>query len=400
MSITLNPVFPSTLRKRQGRHQAALRNQQPLGGAWIQIHHYNGDRYYHHPENRVFTSVDPRDLDNAAALQIATDKIHQHLAEVNLGDDVTIVIGFTKGMRRVRTACYYYLVCHDRYEIFWLEAVTDAILGVTSCRNGDCLRSLALHQYWYHVQYFPPTEVDAFAEGGLIWRLRGGQIPGNENLTPWTPEECALHLAEVEENRAMQPVPFRMARIGHLLSKIYLQLHDQVHRRNNGRNIRPRIRNPVVVVERRDDDQPERWMLIEILTDIDRPLAIILAYSVLLAAVNRAIGPKSVLNDQILLVSLAPLAAVLLLCFLSPGLYFYTAARIFENTPRDAPVHNWTLTSLLAFIALVYGRFLTAFGSYLDPPEHQLSIAGLAMVTFVLALPPAFHFLRSCYESE
>lgn len=172
-----------------------------LSGAWIQIHHYNGDRYYHHPENRVFTSVDPRDLDNAAALQIATDKIHQHLAEVNLGDDVTIVIGFTKGMRRVRTACYYYLVCHDRYEIFWLEAVTDAILGVTSCRNGDCLSkfplfpkacsflhlknfgtcwigSLALHQYWYHVQYFPPTEVDAFAEGGLIWRLRGGQIPG------------------------------------------------------------------------------------------------------------------------------------------------------------------------------------------------------------------------------
>ncbi|KAG8951167.1 hypothetical protein FRC04_006648 [Tulasnella sp. 424] len=132
--------------------------------------------------------------------------------------------------------------------------------------------------------------------------------------------------------------------------------------------------------------------------DIDRPLSIILAYSLLLAEANQAIAPKSVLNDQLLLVSLAGLAAAFLLCFLSPGLYLYIAARLFENAARNAPVRNWALTSLLAFVAFVYGCLLTSFRWCLDPPEHQLPIAGLVMVTFVLALPPAFHFLRSCYE--
>lgn len=64
--------------------------------------------------------------------------------------------------------------------------------------------------------------------------------------------------------------------------------------------------------------------------DIDRPLAIILAYSVLLAEVNQAIEPKSVLNDLFFLASLAGLAAAFLLCLFSPELYLYTVSPIYR----------------------------------------------------------------------
>lgn len=64
--------------------------------------------------------------------------------------------------------------------------------------------------------------------------------------------------------------------------------------------------------------------------DIDRPLFIILAYSLLLAGANQAIAPKSVLNDQFLLASLAGLAAAFLICFLSPGLYLHIVSPIYR----------------------------------------------------------------------
>lgn len=112
-------------------------------GPWVETRLYNGDKYYHNPENEVLTPVNPRDANNAAVLQLATHEIHQRLAALNLRDSVTIVIWFTNEMRRVRTAGYY-LVRSDGYEIVWAEDVTYAILGVTPCRNGDCFSTFPI----------------------------------------------------------------------------------------------------------------------------------------------------------------------------------------------------------------------------------------------------------------
>lgn len=112
-------------------------------GPWIEIHHSHGDKYYYNPANSVLTPVDPRDVDNAEVLQLATREMHQQLAAINLREGVTIVVWFTKEMRRVRTANYY-LVRGDRREIFWPEDVTYAILGVTPCRNGNCFSTFPI----------------------------------------------------------------------------------------------------------------------------------------------------------------------------------------------------------------------------------------------------------------
>lgn len=54
----------------------------------------------------------------------------------------------------------------------------------------------------------------------------------------------------------------------------------------------------------------------------------------------------------------------------------------------------------MAYNMFVYGCLLSAFGHYLEGPEHHHSMAGLVLVTFVLALPPAFHALRLAYDLD
>ncbi|KIO30634.1 hypothetical protein M407DRAFT_223366 [Tulasnella calospora MUT 4182] len=153
---------------------------------------------------------------------------------------------------------------------------------------------------------------------------------------------------------------------------------------------------PIAAVERRDDDRPN-WL--SLVTSFKNPLGSIVLYSVLLTGVNRSLGPESVLNTLFFLISLASLAATFLLSFVSPGFYLLIAAHVFAERFTGL-VRNWILTCILVFGAFIYGCLLSVFGSYLDPPEHQLSTSGLVMVTFVLALPPAFHALQSVYVSE
>lgn len=147
------------------------------------------------------------------------------------------------------------------------------------------------------------------------------------------------------------------------------------------------------------------------------PLGLTLLYSVLLTEVNKSVGPKGLLNEYFFLISLAALAVTLLLDFFSPGLYLstvgsprwftFTSLRAYESQAAyvfekrfTGLVRNWILTTILVFGGFVYGCLLSVLGRYLDPPEHQLSTAGLVMVTFVLALPSAFHALQSSYISE
>ncbi|KAG9021921.1 hypothetical protein FS837_006864 [Tulasnella sp. UAMH 9824] len=152
---------------------------------------------------------------------------------------------------------------------------------------------------------------------------------------------------------------------------------------------------PIAVVGRRNDDRA----LVQILTSFDNPLAMMALYSVLLTGTNKSLGPEGLSNDQFLVTSLAALAAILLLCFVSPGLYLFIAAHVFKERFTGL-VRNWILSSILLFDGFIYGCVLSAFGSYLDPPKHQLTTPALVMVTFVLALPPAFHVLQSSYASE
>lgn len=124
-----------------------------------------------------------------------------------------------------------------------------------------------------------------------------------------------------------------------------------------------------------------------------------MVYSAMLTGVNKHLGLEGQFSDLCFLTSLTVITATLLLCFFSPALCLFIAASIFEN-PANARLRYWILSSFLAFNMFVYGCFLSTFGQYLEGPENQHSMAGLVLVTFVLALPPAFHAWRLSHALE
>ncbi|KAG8934722.1 hypothetical protein FRC01_000768, partial [Tulasnella sp. 417] len=364
------------------RQRPPTSGQEQLPGTWLQIRYLNEYSYFHDPARRVSTLFDPRHSDNAAIMQNAADRILHALAQRNISDDVTIVLGLTKGVLPTRKVTYY-LVNNESQAIFWLEDLTRSTKGYWSyahpivsayIRGG----SFFLYQYWHHIQHFPPADIDVLAENDLLGKLLAAQIPGA--LSPWTPDECRHFIAAIKYNQTARSERDRMAGIGLLLSLIHHHQHSDTHGHHNDGN--GRFRNNVPV-----------------LLDLDQPLGLGMAYSVMLTGVNKYQGVGGQANELFFLASLTAVTASLLLCFLSPGLCLFLAASIFED-PVNVRVRYWIVSCFMAFNIFVYGCLLNTFGGYLGELAHQPSMASLVLVTFVLALPPAFHALRLGYDLD
>ncbi|KAG9045072.1 hypothetical protein FS837_007061 [Tulasnella sp. UAMH 9824] len=345
-------------------------------GFWTQILHLNRDRYFHNPVGNAFTLFDPSEAGNAAIFQNAIDRILQHLAETSISDDVSIVLGLTDGAPGIRKVTYY-LVNNESQVVFWLEDTTRVILRLCPGHIADCLRTFFLYEYWRHIQHFPPTSIDLSAENDLKGRLLAAQV--SEYLSPWTPDECRHFLATLEYNQIAKSERDRMADIGLLLLPL--------------QTINNMATDIIATTMKMVDSETG------VLLDLDRPLGISMAYSVMLTGVNKNLGLEGRFNDLYFLTSLTFVIATLLICFISPALCLFIAAGLFEN-PANARLRNWIVSSFMAFNVFVYGCLLSAFGQYLEGPEHHHSMAGLVLVTFVLALPPAFHALRLSYDLD
>ncbi|KAG8934688.1 hypothetical protein FRC01_001089 [Tulasnella sp. 417] len=398
---TVAPFFPLPFKERSKGAVEALRRKTDSNfraGAWVERRHSNGDRYFHETEGGLLTEFDPREAANATVFQDAADEILQLLAEENILEDVSIVLGLENETRGISVT--YYLVNNNRRAIFWLEDETGVIPRISPGHTENCLDAFSLRQYFHHVQHFPPPIIDTPAEEGLIARLLASQVDGN--LSPLTPDECRHYLAVIEYNKgediyssSAKSEADRMADVGLLLSLIYRQQHDEQHGRHTGRNIRARNGAPVAIVQRRDPAQPDWPLLVEVLINPDRPLGMGMAYSLILTGANAHLEQGGLVNAMCFLVSLTVVIAALLFCFASPALCLVILANIFED-PANARLRHWILSSFMAFNIFVYGCLLSAFSQYLDidGPKHQHSMAGLVLVTFVLALPPAFHVWR------
>lgn len=392
------PILPNVLQAnfRGCRQGPPTSDQQQFPGFWTQIRLLNRDRFFHNPVGNAFTLADPSEAGNAAIFQNAIDRILQYLAETGISDNVSIVLGLTNGAPGTRKVTYY-LVNNESQVVFWLENTTRVIRRLCPGHIADCLRTFFLYEYWHHVQHFPPTSIDLSAENDLKGRLLAAQVPGY--LSPWTPDECRHFLAALEYNEIANSERDRMADIGLLLSLIHYQQHGDRHNFHDNENGRFRYRGPVATVPRRGANQSDWLLLVQVMIDLDRPLGISMAYSVMLTGVNRDLGLKGPLDDLFFLTSLTFVIATLLICFISPALCLFIAAGLFEN-PANARLRNWIVSSFMAYNMFVYGCLLSAFGHYLEGPEHHHSMAGLVLVTFVLALPPAFHALRLAYDLD
>ncbi|KIO23726.1 hypothetical protein M407DRAFT_26794 [Tulasnella calospora MUT 4182] len=221
MALVLCPLLPEDLQELRPEHHqatAAANDQQPLD-PWVKITHPDGDIYFYDPQNRVFTWTDPRDPDNAATLENATQQLRQQLTPAHFPNDAISVIGFTNEMRQ-GSIVGYYLVHNGLKVIGWIEPSPQA-LGLPAGFDENRFQSWLLPQYWTHIHFYPSgLAVDDSAEEGLIGRLIAGLLPFNHGMTPFSPEECRNYLSLVELNRNTQLDERRMTDIGRLLALI------------------------------------------------------------------------------------------------------------------------------------------------------------------------------------
>ncbi|KAG8891803.1 hypothetical protein FRB99_003348, partial [Tulasnella sp. 403] len=152
-----------------------------VGGGWRRIVHPEGDTYYHHPEKRITTPIDPCNQTNKELLDRAFSAFLQKLRGEILkwhNIDVVFYCDPTAGTQPGGPiSVNYYAADYENRQIFWLDTVNPSDVGVLPGKPLSVLKSALTPEFWTHVDYFPGhTDFLEEAANELIGALSQGAI--------------------------------------------------------------------------------------------------------------------------------------------------------------------------------------------------------------------------------
>ncbi|KAG8991001.1 hypothetical protein FRB94_012935 [Tulasnella sp. JGI-2019a] len=185
-----------------------------LPKGWRERVHAEGDTYFTHDDRKIVTANDPRDPFTQDILIRTHEQFKRSLTRDRaMQSELYLHISGTEQPDGVLVR--YYFADHATCQLFWVDEVPLANLGLQAANSLGEIKSRLTPEYWTHVEYFPMhLPVRREAEDQLVGILRHGCV---DNMTspgstfPFSEEECRKYLKIFEGFRSQDPSPLSTA---------------------------------------------------------------------------------------------------------------------------------------------------------------------------------------------
>ncbi|KAG8892976.1 carboxy methyl transferase for protein phosphatase 2A, partial [Tulasnella sp. 403] len=209
------------------------KGQLPHG--WDEFVHPEGDVFYYHSINHIMTSADPRNTQVNATLLSAFSQLRNSMGTLDLtGLEIYLECDQQQASAPTQSRVSYYFVDHRCRQLFWVDEIRNADVGLPDCRSLGALKSALTPEYWTHVDYYPrPNDFIRPAEQELLCILRHGAVddltsPGS--TSPYSSEECVKHLNIIDGFQGCEGYSsYRVACIARLWSAIARARHINMY---------------------------------------------------------------------------------------------------------------------------------------------------------------------------
>ncbi|KAH7911610.1 hypothetical protein BJ138DRAFT_1150162 [Hygrophoropsis aurantiaca] len=162
---------------------------------WITCIHPEGNLYFYHEDQRIFTDTDVRKEANRGPIRKATEELHALMAEHNIEweDNIELVLEL-KQVKDGFQFMYYFVETRKRC-LFWVHqySATSLTENIRGLRYEYQFKYAMESQYWMHCELFPHNRTltqEIFNETKeTVVHAISENIMSDTSLAPFQPEE-------------------------------------------------------------------------------------------------------------------------------------------------------------------------------------------------------------------